>query len=168
MAGRLIREQAERLGAFLSAGGRLLAVAESCTGGSLCAAITEIPGSSQYFLGGVVAYHDAVKTRAIDVPEERIRSEGAVSEPVAIAMAEGVRRRFGSDIGIGVTGIAGPGGGTKEKPVGTVCLGISAEGVRFSARRRFAGDRETVRTQAVAWALEELLRCVTTGRGRKE
>ncbi|NJD61892.1 MAG: CinA family protein [Deltaproteobacteria bacterium] len=168
MAGRLIRELAERLGASLSGGDRLLAVAESCTGGGLCAAITEIPGSSRYFLGGVVAYHNAVKTRAIDVPEDRILSEGAVSEPVAISMAEGVKRRFGSDIGVGVTGVAGPGGGTPEKPVGTVCLGITAEGVRFSARRRFAGDREAVRNQAVAWALEELLRCMPAGRGRKE
>jgi PncC family amidohydrolase len=168
VAGRLIRELAERLGAFLSDGDRLLAVAESCTGGGLCAAITEIPGSSRYFLGGVVAYHNAVKTKAIDVPEERILSEGAVSEPVAISMAEGVRRRFDADIGVGITGIAGPGGGTPEKPVGTVCLGISAEEVRFSDRRRFAGDREAVRDQAVAWALEELLRWLPAGRGRKE
>lgn len=168
MADRLIRELAERLGASLSGGERLLSIAESCTGGSLCAAITGIPGSSRYFLGGVVAYHNEVKTKAIDVPEDRILSEGAVSEPVAISMAEGVRRRFGADIGVGVTGIAGPGGGTKEKPVGTVCLGISAEGVRFSARRRFAGDREAVRNQAVVWALEELLRWMPAERGRKE
>jgi len=161
----VIGDLAERLGAALSGTGSTLAVAESCTGGGLCAAITEIPGSSVYFLGGVVAYHDAVKTKALGVPEELIRSDGAVSEPVAIALADGARRRFGADIGIGITGIAGPGGGTPEKPVGTVCLGISADAVRYSGRRRFAGDRESVRGQAVAWVLAELLLRVPAGRG---
>lgn len=165
MAGRVIRDLAKRLGAALSGEGRTLAVAESCTGGGLCSAITEIPGSSAYFLGGVVAYHDAAKTRELEVPEELIRSCGAVSEPVAISLAEGVRSRFGADIGVGVTGIAGPGGGTPGKPVGTVCLGISADGVRHSDRKRFSGGRESVRGQAVAWALTELLLRVPAGRG---
>jgi PncC family amidohydrolase len=161
----LIRDLAKRLGAALSGGGRTLAVAESCTGGGLCSAITDIPGSSAYFLGGVVAYHDAVKTRELEVSEELIRSCGAVSEAVAISLAEGVRSRFGADIGVGVTGIAGPGGGTPEKPVGTVCLGISADGVRHSGRKTFAGGRESVRGQAVAWALNELLLRAAPGRG---
>jgi PncC family amidohydrolase len=166
VAGRLIRELAERLGASLSGEENTLVIAESCTGGVLCAAITEIPGSSRYFLGGMVAYHNAIKTREIGVPEEQILSEGAVSEAVAISMAEGVRRRFRGDIGVGVTGIAGPGGGTTEKPVGTVCLGISADGVRFSGSRRFNGDRKSVRSQAVVWALEELLARFPRGRGK--
>jgi PncC family amidohydrolase len=161
----VIRDLAERLGAAFSGANITLAVAESCTGGGLCAAITEIPGSSVYFLGGVVAYHNEVKTKELGVPEELIRSVGAVSEPAAIALADGVRRRFGADAGVGVTGIAGPGGGTPEKPVGTVCLGISADGVRHSGRRIFSGDRESVRGQAVAWALTELLLRVRDGRG---
>jgi PncC family amidohydrolase len=166
MADRLILDLASRLGEALIEKERTLAVAESCTGGSLCAAITEIAGSSRYFLGGVVAYHNSVKSEAIGVPEEIIISEGAVSEAAAVSMAEGARQRLGADVGVGVTGIAGPGGGTVEKPVGTVCLGISAEGVRYSCRRRFAGDREAVRSQAVAWALEEiLLRLSTSGGG---
>jgi PncC family amidohydrolase len=165
VADRVIRDLAERLGAAFSGANITLAVAESCTGGGLCAAITEIPGSSVYFLGGVVAYHNEVKTKELGVPEVLIRSVGAVSKPVAIALADGVRRRFGADAGVGVTGIAGPGGGTPEKPVGTVCLGISAGGVRYSGRRKFSGDRESVRGQAVAWALTELLRRVRAGRG---
>lgn len=160
MADRMIRELASRLGKELEASGLTLAVAESCTGGALSAAITSIPGSSGYFLGGIVAYHNRIKSLALDVAEELIGSAGAVSEQVALAMAEGVRRRFGARIGVGVTGIAGPGGGTQEKPVGTVYLGISAGAVRYPGRRRFPGDRESVRAQSVAWALEELLRAV--------
>jgi PncC family amidohydrolase len=165
MADRVIRDLADRLGKALAAKGATLAVAESCTGGALCAAITRIPGASAYFLGGVVAYHNSVKTRELGIPEDLIASAGAVSEPVALAMAEGVRRRFGAEIGVGVTGIAGPGGGTKEKPVGTVCLGISVGAVRHPCRRRFPGDRDSVREQAVAWALAELLPMVPGGRG---
>jgi PncC family amidohydrolase len=163
---RVIRDLADRVGRVLAEKGDTLAVAESCTGGSMCAAITEIPGSSAYFLGGVVAYHNAVKTKELGVPEELIDSAGAVSEQVAVAMAEGVRRRFGAAIGVGITGIAGPGGGTPEKPVGTVCLGISAGGVRHPGRRRFAGGRESVREQSVAWALAELLLMVSGGPGK--
>lgn len=163
-----MRDLAKRLGAVLSGGGRTIAVAESCTGGGLCSAITEIPGSSAYFLGGIVAYHDEVKTRELGVPQGLIKSDGAVSETVAISMAEGARRRFGADIGIGVTGIAGPGGGTAAKPVGTVCLGISADGVRYSGRKIFPGDRESVRGQAVAWALDELLHRSPGGPGGKK
>ncbi len=163
-----MRDLAKRLGAVLSEAGRTIAVAESCTGGGLCSAITEIPGSSAYFLGGIVAYHDKVKTGELGVPHGLIKSDGAVSETVAISMAEGARRRFGADIGIGVTGIAGPGGGTTAKPVGTVCLGISADGVRYSGRKIFSGDRESVRGQAVAWALDQLLLRSPGGPGEKK
>lgn len=156
MADRLIRHRARRLGDALAGAGLTLAVAESCTGGALCAAITDIPGSSAYFLGGVVAYRNASKTRDLGVAEALIGSGGAVSEAVAVAMAKGARRRFRASMGVGITGIAGPGGGTKEKPVGTVCLGISAGRVRRSHRLIFPGDRETVRRQTVAWALKEL------------
>lgn len=164
----MIRELSARLGEALAAPRRTLAVAESCTGGELCAAITDTPGSSTYFLGGVVAYHNAVKTGELGVPEELIESGGAVSEAVASAMAEGVRRLLGADIGVGVTGIAGPGGGTKAKPVGTVCLGISTGDVRRSHRKRFPGDRESVRRASVAWSLERLLAVLSDRRGNRK
>lgn len=165
MADRVTRDLAARLGRELAAKGWTLAVAESCTGGALSAAITSVPGSSAYFLGGVVAYHNSAKARELEVPEELIGTSGAVSEEVALAMAEGVRRRFGARIGVAVTGVAGPGGGTAEKPVGTVCLGISAGAVRYPGRRRFPGDRESVRRQSVEWALVELLGLVPGERG---
>lgn len=164
----MIRELAARLGRELAAMGGTLAIAESCTGGALSAAITSVPGSSGYFLGGVVAYHNSVKTGELGVPKELLESAGAVSEQVALAMAEGVRRRFGARIGVGITGIAGPGGGTEAKPVGTVCLGISVGAVRYPGRRRFPGDRESVREQSVAWALAELIRRIPGGPGKAE
>lgn len=153
----MIRDLALRLGERLLRAGRTLAFAESCTGGCACAAVTDIPGASAYFMGGIVAYRNASKVRDLGVPAALIESSGAVSEPVAAAMAEGARIRFEADIGVGITGIAGPGGGTPGKPVGTVCLAIDAGEVRRSYTRRFAGDRETVRRETVAWALEELL-----------
>jgi PncC family amidohydrolase len=156
----MIRSLSSRLGRLLARTGKTLAVAESCTGGMLCAAVTDIAGSSAYFRGGIVAYHDAVKIKALGVPEVLIAAHGAVSEKVAASMAEGVRNRLSADIGIGITGIAGPGGGTPEKPVGTVWIGIAAGEVRRSDRRLFAGDRETVRREAVAWALSALLSAV--------
>lgn len=157
MAYGMIRVKARRLGKILARSGRTLAAAESCTGGGFCAAITDIPGSSAYFLGGVVAYSNASKARDLGVASSSIRSRGAVSEEVALAMAAGARRRFRASVAVGITGIAGPGGGTPEKPVGTVCLGISAEKVRRSYRRRIRGGRETVRRKTVAWALDEIL-----------
>ncbi len=153
----MIRSRARRLGVILARSGSTLAAAESCTGGAFSAAVTGIPGSSAYFLGGVVAYSNASKTRDLGVAKTTIESRGAVSEEVALSMAGAVRRRFKAAIGVGITGIAGPGGGTREKPVGTVCLGISAGKVRRSYRRRIPGDRETVRRKTVAWAFDELL-----------
>ena len=157
MADRRILNLSRRLGEALAASGWTLAVAESCTGGALCAAITDIPGSSAYFLGCVVAYGNDSKTRDLGVTDALILSDGAVSESVAMAMAKGARRRFGAGIGVGITGIAGPGGGTPEKPVGTVYLGISGGKVRRSHGRRLPGDRKSVRRETVAWALEELI-----------
>lgn len=169
MADRLIRSRARRLGKALETSGCTLAVAESCTGGTFCAAVTDIPGSSAYFPGGVVAYGNDSKARDLGVARKLISSEGAVSEAVALAMANGARRRFGADIGIGITGIAGPGGGTRAKPVGTVCLAISAGTVRKSYRRILPGDREAVRRETVAWALGELLALLSEkGKGRRK
>jgi nicotinamide-nucleotide amidase len=115
------------VGRMLLEGEKTLAVAESCTGGLIAGRLTDIPGSSAYFLGGVVAYANRAKRDLLGVPEALLAEHGAVSAAVAGAMAEGVRTRFGADIGIATTGISGPGGGTAEKPVGLVYLGISAD-----------------------------------------
>jgi nicotinamide-nucleotide amidase len=131
-----------------------IAAAESCTGGLLAERLTTIAGSSAYFLGSVVCYSNELKTAWADVPAETIAARGAVSSEVAIALAEGIRRRVGSTLGVGVTGVAGPGGGTEEKPVGTVNIALaSPAGVRERAFR-FPGDREMVRLQASQAALD--------------
>ena len=131
-----------------------IAAAESCTGGLFAERLTTIAGSSAYFLGGVVCYSNEMKTAWADVPPELIATKGAVSPEVAVALAEGIRRRVGSNLGVGITGIAGPGGGSEEKPVGTVHLGLaSASGVRERALR-LPGDREMVRMQASQAALD--------------
>jgi nicotinamide-nucleotide amidase len=131
-----------------------IAAAESCTGGLFAERLTTIAGSSAYFLGGVICYSNEMKTAWADVPPQLIASKGAVSSEVAIALAEGIRRRVGSTLGIGITGIAGPGGGSEEKPVGTVHIGLaSSSGVRERALR-FPGDREMVRLQATQSALD--------------
>ncbi|MCS6966616.1 MAG: competence/damage-inducible protein A [Candidatus Kapabacteria bacterium] len=138
--------------------GETLAVAESCTGGLLGAAITDIPGSSDYFLGGHIAYSNAAKTTFLQVPPELLQSVGAVSQEVAELLAENVRRAFGATYGIGITGIAGPGGGTPQKPVGTVWIGLATP-ERVSARRFvFGTDRAANRQRSVAAALTWLYR----------
>jgi nicotinamide-nucleotide amidase len=113
------------VGALLGERGRTLAVAESCTGGLLAEKLTDVPGASSYFLGGVVAYANAAKVSLLGVPEELLAAHGAVSQPVARAMAEGVRERFGADLGLATTGISGPEGGSPEKPVGLVHLALA-------------------------------------------
>ena len=143
------------LGRLLRSSGRMLAVAESCTAGLLAGAITAVPGSSEYFLGGVVAYHNTVKTRLLGVASGLIESRGAVSAEVAHAMAQGALKRFSADVSIAVTGVAGPGGGSRAKPAGTVWVAVAVrgEGVRYSHRFRFRGDREKVRREAVRSSL---------------
>jgi nicotinamide-nucleotide amidase len=136
--------------------GMTLAAAESCTGGLISKRITDIPGSSDVFIGCVVAYRNAVKTAELGVSEERLSRFGAVSEEVASDMAAGVRFRLGSDIGISVTGIAGPGGGSVEKPVGTVCFCLSDSRGARPFTRRISGNRERVREFASLIAVENL------------
>jgi competence/damage-inducible protein CinA-like protein len=133
-----------------------LAVAESCTGGLIGARLTAVPGASRVFHGGVVAYADRVKVAELGVPEELLARYGAVSEPVVQAMAEGVARRFGATAAVAVTGIAGPSGGTPEKPVGTVWLGATLDGRTEGAVRRFPGGREDVRQRSAQAALDLL------------
>ncbi|MGH9780550.1 MAG: competence/damage-inducible protein A [Candidatus Acidiferrales bacterium] len=137
-----------------------IAVAESCTGGMLAARLTNVPGSSSYFLGGVVSYSNDLKSAWVDVPRELIEAKGAVSSEVALAMAEGIRRQTGSTLGVGVTGIAGPGGGTPEKPVGLVHIAIADEKVSKERSFRFPGNRDRIRHQATQAALDMVRRYV--------
>jgi nicotinamide-nucleotide amidase len=154
LADRLTASAAKLLGAALSASGKTVAVAESCTGGLLGGAITSIPGSSRYFSGGVLAYGNSAKSSLLAVPPDLIAARGAVSREVAIAMAEGVLSLFPADLAIAVTGVAGPGGGSRGKPVGTVWVAVVAPGgVRHALRFRFPGGREAVRRETVRASL---------------
>lgn len=142
------------VGDLLRARGVRIAAAESCTGGLLLSRLTDVPGSSDYVEGGAICYSNALKTSLVGVPASLMALHGAVSEPVARAMAEGIRRCTGADIGVGTTGIAGPGGGTAAKPVGTVAIAVAA-GTESSARTfRFAGGRDTVKFHATQAALD--------------
>lgn len=143
------------VGRLLREAGKTLAVAESCTGGMVSALLTDVPGSSDYFLGGLVCYANSAKQEFLGVREETLRARGAVSEEAAREMAAAVRERFAADFGAAITGIAGPGGGTTEKPVGTVYFALSDRGGKESAvRRLFGGDRAAVRRSASLHALE--------------
>lgn len=137
--------------------GKTLAVAESCTGGLIGARITSVSGSSVCFLGGIISYSNDIKEKLLGVPGEMLARHGAVSEQVAGAMAEGVQRETGSDFAISVTGIAGPEGGTEQKPVGLVYIGLAGAGDTVVRRFVFEGDRTTVRQSAVEAALTMLL-----------
>lgn len=143
----------QELADLLLASGMTLALAESCTGGLIAARITALPGSSAYFSGGVVAYSNQVKTGVLRVPDAVLEQYGAVSEPVARTMAEGVRRLIGSDLGLSVTGIAGPGGGTPQKPTGTVFVGLADHQGCSVLPFLFAGNREQVRQQTADQAI---------------
>lgn len=139
----------------LRSAGQTLAVAESCTGGWLGRELTSVPGASACFWGGVIAYHDSAKLRLLCVSADTLRTHGAVSERTAAEMAAGIAAVSGTTWGVGITGVAGPGGGTPEKPVGTVCMAISGPRPR-SATWQLAGDREDIRREAVARALGAL------------
>jgi nicotinamide-nucleotide amidase len=131
-----------------------IATAESCTGGLLAERLTRISGSSAYFLGGVVSYSNALKSAWVDVPTEIIESRGAVSAEVAIALADGIRRRTGATLGVGITGVAGPTGGSPEKPVGTVHIAIADAAGSKERVVRFPGERDRIRWQASQTALD--------------
>ncbi len=155
----------EVVGMHLTVKGKTLAAAESCTGGLLAERLTRVPGSSRYFLGGLVAYHDQVKTQFLEVPKTVLESCGAVSGETARILAESVRRRFGSDLGISVTGVAGPSGGTPAKPVGLVYLALAEGGGRPAevVERRYPGTRERIRLQASQTALDMIRRRLRAG-----
>jgi len=146
----------EVVGRMLSESGRSVAVAESCTAGMLGMRITRVPGSSRYFLGGVVCYSNDAKRKLCDVSPDLLRDDGAVSPQVATALAQGVRKALGSSIGLSITGIAGPGGGTEQKPIGLVFVGLCDEGRSEHFKRIIPGDRETVRERTTYFALSKL------------
>ena len=157
-AGEPAHELAQRLAAAAVAGGLRVATAESCTGGLLAATLTDLPGASDYFVGGAVAYADDVKVRGLGVDPLDLERHGAVSETVALRMAVGVCRRFAADLAMAVTGIAGPGGGTPEKPVGTVWMAVrSPDGSATARRMRLGGDRSSVRARSVEEVLSMAL-----------
>lgn len=132
-----------------------ISLAESCTGGLVCATLTELAGSSEWFERGYITYSNAAKAECLDVPIELIQSHGAVSEPVAKAMAVGARINSGSNVAISITGVAGPSGGSVEKPVGTVCFGWTIENQVLTKTMHFDGDRQMIRQQATEFALAE-------------
>lgn len=152
-AGDLARELQRALGAR----GLTLATAESCTGGGLADAVTDVAGSSEYFLGGVVSYSNSAKERMLGVDSRLLATYGAVSEPVAAAMADGACRALGAEVGVGITGIAGPSGGSAEKPVGLVYIAVASREGREVRRYLWKGDRVTNKRRSVEAALELLL-----------
>lgn len=161
------------VGGLLSDAGRTLVTAESCTGGLIAERVTRVPGSSGWFAGGAVTYSDRLKRELLGVPQALLAAHGAVSEEVARAMAEGARERLGGDVAVAVTGVAGPGGGSEEKPVGTVHLalaGPAAEGAEAVEHRRvrFVGDRDRIRRLTAQLALELLRRRLLAARESSE
>ena len=144
--GQLLRERALKL-----------VLAESCTGGLIGHRITDLPGSSEYFLGGIVAYAYEAKVALLGVSWDTLNTKGAVSGETALEMAHGVRARLGADIAVSVTGIAGPGGGTAEKPVGTTWVGVATKDGAWKRRFQFSGDREQNKESSANAALQMLL-----------
>lgn len=157
MASPTLRDLAERLQARCLPAGLTVATAESCTGGRVADALTDITGSSDYVRGGVVAYADEVKVALLGVPRETLRAHGAVSAQVARAMAEGARARFGVDLAVAVTGIAGPGGATPAKPVGLTYVAVAGPRGTEIARHTGDGDRDANKDASAAAALALLL-----------
>ena len=137
--------------------GKTLATAESCTGGGIGAAITAVPGASKVYVGGVVSYTNEIKNRILGVDQGILDKYGAVSAPVAGAMASGARDLLGADVAISVTGLAGPGGDDFGNPVGTVCIGYADKRQRLAKQYRFYGDRDEIREAAIRAALELIL-----------
>jgi nicotinamide-nucleotide amidase len=154
---RLLEQLAVQAGVALNEKSLMLATAESCTGGLVAAAITDISGSSGWFERGFVTYSNEAKSTMLGVPAKLIRDHGAVSEEVALAMAQGALLNSRAQLALSITGIAGPGGGTPEKPVGMVCLGWSNRITTLVETQRFKGDRQQIRRQAAERALRGLL-----------
>ena len=154
-------EAAARVGQALKARNLLLATAESCTGGGIAQAITDIPGSSEWFDCGFVTYSNASKHELLDIPDALIAQHGAVSEEIAGAMAEAALANSNASVAVSTTGIAGPGGAVPGKPVGTVCFGWHMGEHTITERKVFSGDRHSVREQSVMHALQGLLKLLS-------
>ncbi|MEA1926779.1 MAG: CinA family protein [Candidatus Auribacterota bacterium] len=137
-----------------------LAVAESCTGGMLGDMITSLPGSSGFFLGGVIAYSDQVKLNLLKIPEGLLKKNGAVSPEVALSMSRGIKELLGASIGVAITGIAGPGGGSQKKPVGLVFISVITPESEIVERFNFSGNRREIKTSATKAAIELLFNIV--------
>ena len=152
-----LRAVIEALGQTLVARGWMCGMAESCTGGLAGACCTAVPGASQWFAGGVVSYANAVKIRVLSVDPQELEAQGAVSEAVVRQMAQGLCRVLNVEAGVSISGVAGPGGGSPEKPVGTVWLGFCVQGRVDALRLSLDGDREHIRRAAVLAALKGLL-----------
>ena len=149
---------AEILGKKLQQKNCRLTTSESCTGGGLAYALTSVSGSSAWFDQGIVSYSNEVKHRLLSVPESILTLNGAVSEPVVAAMAQGSLCTSGSDIALSISGIAGPDGGSKDKPIGTVCFGLcDVQGRDWQRTVHFSGDRNAVREQAIVWSLQAVI-----------
>jgi len=155
---RELQDIEEVVGFLLTMHQKTLAVGESCTGGGLGRRITSVPGSSDYFAGGVIAYSNDLKKRVLGVKSATLKNHGAVSEEVAVEMADGVLKRRRSDVGLSVTGVAGPGGGSDEKPVGLVWIGLAGLGKTTAVAYHFSGGRDTVRRQTEQAALDRVRR----------
>jgi PncC family amidohydrolase len=149
------------LGYLLSESGLWLAVAESCTGGLICHMVTNVPGSSKYFCGGVIAYANEVKMESLGVSAATLEDFGAVSKETVIEMANGVREALKADIGLSVSGIAGPDGGTDEKPVGTIWIGLSTSDTETADLFHFPGERGEIKEQATSMALQFVIHYLT-------
>jgi nicotinamide-nucleotide amidase len=155
-------ELATELGLALQARGWRVTAAESCTGGGIASAITDVAGASGWFDMGFVTYSNHAKQQLIGVHAASLAAFGAVSEPVVQEMADGARHAAGADLAVAVSGIAGPSGGTVDKPVGTVCFAYASHGGILTETRLFAGDRAAIRAQTVRHALQQLLaQCAT-------
>lgn len=150
----------KKLSRILLKNKKTLSIAESCSGGLLGDRLTNIPGSSKYFKGGVIAYANEAKIRILKVPAALIRKHGAVSRPVAECLAKNVRKIFKTDLGVSITGIAGPSGGTKEKPVGLTFIAVAGEKKIICKEYRFKGTRLQIKGKAVSAALKLLLQFI--------
>lgn len=147
----------QRIGSLLRERGQTLGVAESCTGGLIAHRLTNVAGSSEYFLGGIIAYSNSVKIKLLDVSPQTIEEHGAVSEQTVLEMARGARQVLGADIALSISGIAGPGGGSANKPVGTVWVGLATPDGERARRFHFDGDREQNKAAFAEAALNVLL-----------
>ena len=150
----------KKIGSVLKRKKLKIAIAESCTGGWIGKEFTGIPGSSNWYGFGFITYSNKAKTKTLGVTKDALKEEGAVSERVVKEMAEGAIKNSGSDFSISISGIAGPTGGTHDKPVGTVCFGIGTKTEITCYTKLFEGNRDEVRKQSVAFALKELLKCL--------